>query len=126
MDRMRAYSFPLCIVLSALLSWAAIYTGLWPLVIIAGIAAGTVTGVRYMLAFAGGFAGGIVSAFIWLTPLLTPGAAKYVADVGAIASIPGSLLVFLSFIITALYAAFGCVIGSWVRHYAIRNRLTSA
>lgn len=109
------YAPLLLLPLSAALAWLTLYTGIWPLAIAAGAVAGVVTGGRYIAVFLSGMAGGAVASAIWLLPLLAPGAGRYVQSVGALASIPGELLVALTFIFTALYVGCGGVIGAWIR-----------
>ena len=98
-----------------MLSWLLLYAGIWALAALAGMAAGILTGTRYLPSFALGAAAGAVCSLVWLYPALSPGASGYVNAVGALASIPGYLLLALSFIITALFVGSGGVLGSWAR-----------
>lgn len=110
--------------LAVLLSWLLLYTGIWALVAIAGIAAGVLTGIRYLPSFALGLAAGTIASLVWLFPAVAPGASGYVSAVGSLASIPGYLLLALSFIITALFVGSGGVLGSWARKSFYRGKKT--
>lgn len=103
---------------ATLLSWLLLYTGIWALVVAAGVAAGILIGGKYLQSFALGIAGGVVSSVVWLFPALSPGASGYVNAIGALASIPGYLLLTMSLVITALFVGSGGVIGVWMRRLA--------
>lgn len=101
--------------LSAVIAWAALISDIWPLAVAGGFAAGMLVGGRYIAVFLSGLPAGAVAAFVWMSALLTPGSGAYVADIGALASIPGAVLVFLSFAFTSLYVGCGGVLGTWAR-----------
>ena len=104
--------------LSAVIAWAALFSDVWPLVVVGGFAAGMLAGGRYPVVFVSGLFAGALAAFIWMSVLLTPGSGTYIVDIGALASIPGYLLVFMSFAFTALYVGCGGVLGTWARKMA--------
>ncbi len=106
--------------IASVLAWALLFTDIWALVVLAGFAAGMFSGGRNLVVFPSGLAAGTVATAVWLMPLLTPGSAAYVNAVGALASIPGGLLVSLSFVFTALFVACGGILGTWARGMAAR------
>ncbi len=104
--------------LSAVIAWAALFSNVWPLVVVGGFAAGMLAGGRYATVFVSGVSAGALAAFVWMSVLLTPGSGTYIGDIGALASMPGYMLVFLSFAFTALYVGCGGVLGTWARKMA--------
>lgn len=108
--------------ISALLCWLLLYTDIWLLAVLAGLAAGIAAGSRYSTAFGAGFAGGLAGTFPWMLPLLAPGASAYVGAVGSLASVPGYMLVALTFLESALFVACGGVIGVWFHGWLRRSR----
>ena len=117
-----AFNVLIAIALTGILAWLLLLTGIWAAAAVAGVVACALVELRYAPAFMSGLAGGAVAALVWLRPLFDPGAGAYVAAIGALASIPGYLLVSLSFIVTALLAACGGVIGVWARHLVTSGR----
>ena len=51
---------------ASVLSWLLLYAGIWALAAVAGMAAGILTGTRYLPSFALGAAAGAVSFLVWL------------------------------------------------------------
>lgn len=111
---------------SGVLAWLLLFTGIWATTAIAGVVAGALLEIRYTPAFVSCFAGGAAAALVWLQPLFDPGAGVYVAAIGALASIPGYLLVALSFIFTAMFVACGGLVGAWARHLMEASRHASS
>ena len=110
------FRYSIVFIVTSILAYALLSTGVWVLTIIAGLVAAIMFSKGYLKATASSFLGGVASSglFIFLN-YVTLGApiVKIGYYAGEVAGLPGSIFLIFSILLTGLYCIIGSIIGTY-------------
>ncbi len=101
-------------------------TGIWYTVVIAGIIAAMLIRKGYTVSALSSFSGGIISMAVFLLTLPTSYLFPTMNEVASISGISATILLALMFLITALLALAGALLGTFVAMTVIREHASPA
>ena len=108
---------PLIFIITLIISYFLYYTGIWALVVFAGLISSLILSNRYSTSLPISFISGLISSLLFLTInfLIRGGPIFKVAYyTGVIAGIPGNVFIVLSLVLSGVYCAIGSTIGTYI------------
>ncbi|MGC8567023.1 MAG: hypothetical protein ACP5I6_05810 [Caldisphaera sp.] len=103
-------------IITAVLGYLLLYTGIWPIIIIAGIVSSLI-GERFTSTLISSFIGGIIASLLFLLNYLALGGqvGKMAYYAGAVAGFPGTTFLLFTFLISGIYCLLGSIIGIYIK-----------
>lgn len=107
----------LIFIIALFLSYIFLYTGIWLLVILAGLISSVVFGKDYIRTLIISFLAGLISSLLFLSNYIVMGGSilKISYYAGEAAGIPGILFIIISLLLNGIYILIGSVIGIYIK-----------
>lgn len=111
---------------SAALGYAALYSGIWYLLVAVGFAVGLLVRCRWTIQVPALFAGGVASTLLFVVPLFGGNLLGLMEKVGEAAGIGGGTLFALLFLISGTMVVSGGLVGSSLSELASKKAAKQA